>query len=75
MAIQNQCFEQSHLHPGVILSEKLIEMGMSAGEFAQRIGQPENVTNAILYGKKAIFVLSHAIWIYLYPTILPLIKK
>ena len=54
MIKQNQYFPQSRPHPGVTLSEKLEEMGMSAKEFADYTGKPERTINAVLNGTCAI---------------------
>ena len=54
MIKQNQYFPQSRPHPGVTLSEKLEEMGMSSKEFADYTGKPERTINAVLDGTCAI---------------------
>ena len=41
-------------HPGVILAEKLGELGMSVCEFALRSGKPEKTISAILIGKDSV---------------------
>ncbi len=41
-------------HPGVILAEKLEELGMSVCEFAVRSGKPEKTISAILSGKDSV---------------------
>lgn len=41
-------------HPGVILAEKLEELGMSVCEFAVRSGKPEKIISAILSGKDSV---------------------
>ena len=56
MIKQNQYFPQSRPHPGVTLSEKLEEMGMSAKEFADYTEKPERTINAVLNGTYAITV-------------------
>jgi len=54
MTKQNQYFPQSRPHPGVTLSEKLEEMGISSYEFAVHTGKPEKTINAVLNGRCAI---------------------
>lgn len=54
MATTNQYFPQSVFHPGVILDEKLQEMGMSIKEFALRTLKPEKTIIAVLKGTSAI---------------------
>jgi addiction module HigA family antidote len=54
MASTNQYFPQSVFHPGVILEEKLQEMGMSVKEFALRTDKPEKTIIAVLKGRSAI---------------------
>ena len=54
MARQNEYFPQSVPYPGVILSEKLEEMDMTAKEFALCTGNTEAIICAILNGKSPI---------------------
>ena len=54
MIKQNQYFPQSRPHPGVTLSEKLEEMGMSTGEFAGHTGKSEITIKNVLNGKCSI---------------------
>ena len=54
MVKQNQYFPQSRPHPGVTLSEKLEEMGMSTKEFAVYIGKSEKTIHDVLNGNCAI---------------------
>jgi len=51
MVKQNEYFPQSVSHPGSTLAEKLEEMCMSAKEFAQCTGKPEETIRAILNGR------------------------
>ena len=51
MVKKNEYFPQSVSHPGATLAEKLEEMCMSAKEFAQNTGKPEETIRAILDGK------------------------
>lgn len=41
-------------HPGEILEEKLLEMGMGVKEFATRVSKPEKTIIAVLKGKSSI---------------------
>ncbi len=41
-------------HPGVILAEKLDELGISVHEFAERTGKPEKTILAIISGKSSV---------------------
>ena len=42
------------IHPGEHLAEELKEMGVSAAEFARRIGVPTNRVTQILNGRRSI---------------------
>ena len=54
MTKQNEYFPQSRPHPGVTLSEKLEEMGMSTKEFAGRTGKSEKTIYKVLNGNRSI---------------------
>lgn len=54
MTTNNQYLPQSVPHPGVILEEKLQEMGMSIKEFALRTDKPEKTIIAVINGTSAI---------------------
>ena len=54
MTKQNQYFLQSRPHPGVILSEKWKETGMTYRELAERIGISEKTINAVINGNASI---------------------
>lgn len=41
-------------HPGITLSEKLKEMGMSVKEFAVRTSKPEKTIFAVMNGKSSV---------------------
>lgn len=41
-------------HPGITLSEKLKEMGMSVKEFAVRTSKPEKTIFAVIGGKSSV---------------------
>lgn len=53
-ATENQYFPQSVLHPGIVLEEKLQEMGMSIKEFALRSNKPQKTIIAVIKGSSAI---------------------
>ena len=61
MTGQNMHLPKSRPHPGIILSEKLEEMGVSSGEFAARIGEPEETINAVLDGKRSAITAELAV--------------
>jgi len=54
MAKLNQYNPQTIPHPGIILKEKLNEMGTGPKEFALRTGKPEQTITAILKGDSSI---------------------
>jgi HTH-type transcriptional regulator / antitoxin HigA len=54
MTTNNQYSPQSVPHPGVILEEKLQEMGMSIKEFALRTDKPEKTIIAVINATSAI---------------------
>jgi len=54
MTRKNEYYPQSKPHPGVVLLEKLQEMGMSNKEFAVRSGKPEKTIIAVLKGTSSI---------------------
>jgi addiction module HigA family antidote len=54
MAVANEYFPQSLVHPGVDLSEKLEEIKMGPKEFALRSGKPEKTIIAIMKGTSSI---------------------
>jgi addiction module HigA family antidote len=42
------------IHPGEILGDELVELGLSASEFGRRLAVPHNRITAILKGQRAI---------------------
>ena len=42
------------IHPGEILKDELVELGLSAAEFARKLGVPHNRITAILSGQRSI---------------------
>jgi HTH-type transcriptional regulator/antitoxin HigA len=42
------------IHPGELLEEALVELGMSQAELANRMGRPKQMINEIVKGKKSI---------------------
>lgn len=54
MKIRNEYNPQSVIHPGLILHEKLQEMGMGPKEFALRTNKPEKTIIAVLKGESSI---------------------
>ena len=54
MATLKKFVPQVAFHPGVTLSEKLKEMGMSVKEFAVRTSKPEKTIFAVLSGKSSV---------------------
>jgi len=54
MAKRNEYAPQTVTHPGVTLSEKLGEMGMSQKEFAVRTGKPEQTIVKVINGESSL---------------------
>lgn len=54
MAAQKKYIPPVFFHPGVTLSEKLTEMGMTAKEFSVRTSKPEKTIFAIIGGRSSI---------------------
>lgn len=42
------------VHPGEVLADELVEMGISASELARQIGVPANRITQILQGRRSI---------------------
>ena len=42
------------IHPGVVLKEELVELGISPTEFARQIDVPANRVSQIIAGKRSI---------------------
>ena len=53
MIKQNQCLMQSR-HPGAILREQIVEMGISIQEFSEHTGIPENIIGKIINEKCSV---------------------
>jgi addiction module HigA family antidote len=54
MATLNKFVPPVEFHPGITLSEKLKEMGMSVKEFAVRTSKPEKTIFAVIGGKSSV---------------------
>ena len=51
---KNEYIPQSVTHPGITLTEKLIELGMGNKEFSIRVGKPEKTITAVTTGSSSI---------------------